>query len=96
MHSLDQISVSGIVVRISALIPLLSPVRFTRGYSEADRLKANLALLGVESSIQQVKVNNGNTWNRVRIGPIKDLTALSAMCAKLAQNHIEPLVIKIN
>ncbi|MGA9852945.1 MAG: SPOR domain-containing protein [Gammaproteobacteria bacterium] len=67
-----------------------------QSYSEADRLKANLALLGVESGIQQVKVNNGSTWNRVRIGPIKDLPMLNAMRAKLAQNHIEPLVIKIN
>ncbi|MGH8402515.1 MAG: SPOR domain-containing protein, partial [Gammaproteobacteria bacterium] len=44
----------------------------------------------------RIIVNNGSTWNRVRIGPIKDLTALNAMRAKLAQNHIEPLVIKIN
>lgn len=65
-------------------------------YAEADKLKANLALLGIESSIQQVKVSNGSTWNRVRIGPIKDLTTLNAMRAKLAQNHIEPLVIKTN
>ncbi len=67
-----------------------------QNYTEADRLKANLALLGVESSIQQVKVNNGSTWNRVRIGPIKNLEQLNAMRAKLAQNHIEPLVIRIN
>ncbi|MGH8282891.1 MAG: SPOR domain-containing protein [Gammaproteobacteria bacterium] len=67
-----------------------------QNYTEADRLKANLALLGVESSIQQVKVNNGSTWNRVRIGPINNLSQLNAMRAKLAQNHIEPLVIKIN
>ncbi|MGH8398875.1 MAG: SPOR domain-containing protein, partial [Gammaproteobacteria bacterium] len=67
-----------------------------QNYAEADRLKANLALLGVESSIQQVKVNNGSTWNRVRIGPINNLSQLNAMRAKLAQNHIEPLVIKIN
>ncbi|HEX5340698.1 MAG TPA: SPOR domain-containing protein [Gammaproteobacteria bacterium] len=67
-----------------------------QNYAEADKLKASLALLGVESDIQQVQVNNGGTWNRVRIGPIKDLKALNALRAKLAQNHIEPLVIKTN
>lgn len=67
-----------------------------QNYAEADRLKASLALLGVESSIQQVQVNNGGTWNRVRIGPIRDLKTLNALRAKLAQNHIEPLVIKTN
>ena len=65
-----------------------------QSYAEADRLKANLALLGVESGIQQVQVNNGSTWNRVRIGPIKDLKELNALRAKLAHNHIEPLVIR--
>jgi len=63
-------------------------------YAEADKLKANLALLGVESSIQEVQVNDGATWNRVRIGPIKDLKELNSVRAKLAQNHIEPLIIK--
>lgn len=67
-----------------------------QNYAEADRLKANLALLGIESDIQQIKVNNGSTWNRVRIGPIHDLKSLNALRAKLAQNHIEPLVIKTN
>jgi len=63
-------------------------------YADADKLKANLALLGIESVIQSVQVNNGSTWNRVRVGPIKDLKELNSMRAKLAQQHIEPLVIK--
>lgn len=65
-------------------------------YAEADKLKANLALLGIESSIQQVQVSNGSTWNRVRIGPINNLGQLNALRAQLAQHHIEPLVIKTN
>lgn len=65
-------------------------------YAEADKLKANLALLGIESGIQTVKVSNGSTWNRVRIGPIQNLAQLNALRAQLAQHHIEPLVIKTN
>lgn len=63
-------------------------------YADADRMKATLALQGIESSIQSVQVNNGSTWNRVRIGPIKDLKELNAVRQKLAAQHIEPLVIK--
>jgi cell division protein FtsN len=63
-------------------------------YADADKMKATLALQGIESSIQQVQVNNGSTWNRVRIGPIKDLKELNSIRAKLAEDHIEPLVIK--
>jgi cell division protein FtsN len=63
-------------------------------FADADRIKATLALQGIESSIQQVQVNNGSTWNRVRIGPIKDLKELNSIRAKLAQDRIEPLVIK--
>lgn len=63
-------------------------------YADADRMKATLALQGIESSIQSVQVNNGSTWNRVRIGPIKDLKELNAIREKLATQHIEPLLIK--
>jgi cell division septation protein DedD len=63
-------------------------------FADADRMKATLALQGIESSIQQVQVNNGSTWNRVRIGPIRDLKELNTVRAKLAQDHIEPLIIK--
>ena len=63
-------------------------------FADADKMKATLALQGIESSIQQVQVNNGSTWNRVRIGPLKDLKELNSIREKLAQDHIEPLVIK--
>jgi len=63
-------------------------------YADADKMKATLALQGIESSIQSVQVNNGSTWNRVRIGPIKDLKELNSIREKLATDHIEPLVIK--
>jgi cell division protein FtsN len=63
-------------------------------FADADKMKATLALQGIESNIQQVQVNNGSTWNRVRIGPIKDLKELNSIRAKLSQDHIDPLVIK--
>ena len=67
-----------------------------RTFAEADKLKANLALLGIESSIQEVQVNDGATYNRVRIGPLKDLKELNSVRAKLAENHIQPLVMHVS
>ncbi|HLW73708.1 MAG TPA: SPOR domain-containing protein [Gammaproteobacteria bacterium] len=63
-------------------------------FADADKMKATLALQGIESNIQEVQVNNGSTWNRVRIGPIKNLKELNDLRARLAQDHIDPLVIK--
>lgn len=66
-----------------------------RKADDADRLRAQLALLGVESRIQMVTIDDADTWHRVRIGPISDLSKLQAMREKLAQNSIEVLVIRV-
>ena len=42
-----------------------------RNRGDADRLKAQLALLGFEASIQSVTVNRED-WHRVRVGPYKN------------------------
>lgn len=39
-----------------------------RKSTDAERLKAELALLGVQTSIQQVTIENGQTYHRVRTG----------------------------
>ena len=40
--------------------------------ADADRMQANLALLGFESHVQRVTIDD-DVFNRVRIGPIGDL-----------------------
>lgn len=59
---------------------------------EADSLKARLALMGVESSIQTVKVDQG-TWHRVRVGPYRDRQQANRMRAKLRKNHIDTVLL---
>jgi len=39
-----------------------------RGQDDADKLKATLALLGFEASVQKVTINR-EAWHRVRLGP---------------------------
>ena len=59
---------------------------------EADSLKARLALLGVESRIQTVRVDQG-TWHRVRVGPYRNRQQANRVRAKLKKNHIDTLLL---
>jgi len=67
-----------------------------RSYAEADNLKAQLALLGVESKIDTVTVNNSDTWHRVRVGPYQDLRELNKIRTRLLNNNINAILLKIN
>lgn len=66
-----------------------------RSFEEADRLKASLVLLGLEASIQTVTVNNKDTWHRVHIGPYKNLAEIDTVRARLKENKIDTMVLKI-
>lgn len=65
-----------------------------RNLADADRVRALIALQGVESKIQKVTVDN-DTWHRVRIGPITNLQKLEETRSKLRQSQIEALVIRV-
>ncbi len=65
-----------------------------RKLSEADRLRASLALIGLEADIQTVTVNGGETWHRVRLGPFRDLDALNATRTRLREHDMEAMVLK--
>ena len=62
---------------------------------EADKMKANLAFLGLESSIQTVAINGADSWHRVRIGPFSDLADLNEARRRLLENKIESIVLKV-
>lgn len=66
-----------------------------RNNADADRLRAQLALIGVESDIQTVTIDDDQVWHRVRIGPFADLERLNAARDRLADNGIQPLIIRI-
>lgn len=65
-----------------------------RKLADADRVRALIALQGVESKIQKVTVDT-DTWHRVRIGPITNLQKLEETRSKLRQAQIEALVIRV-
>lgn len=66
-----------------------------RDREEADRQKADLALLGVESRIETVTIDNAETFYRVRIGPLKDFGKVQIISNRLADNGIQALVVKV-
>ena len=65
-----------------------------RDFKEADRVRAQLALQGIESKVQRVSVDN-DTWHRVRIGPITDLAELNRIRDRLREADMELLVIRV-
>ncbi|HSW12238.1 MAG TPA: SPOR domain-containing protein [Solimonas sp.] len=66
-----------------------------RDKQEAERQKASLALLGVESRIESVTIDGADTFYRVRVGPLKDFGKVQIISNRLADNGIEALVVKV-
>jgi len=62
---------------------------------DADRRRAELALHGIESHIQRVKVNNRN-YHRVYIGPTDDLDELNMLRSRLHAAKIDVLRIRLS
>lgn len=63
-------------------------------FEEADKLKARLALEGIEAGIQKVKINDTDTWHRVRIGPLNNINALNQTRRRLRGLGIASIVVK--
>ena len=62
--------------------------------SDADRLQASLALLGIESRVQRVTIDD-DVYHRVRIGPITDLEKLNRIRRQLHDAHINAMLMKV-
>ena len=65
-----------------------------KSYADADKRKAKMAFLGVESEIEKVTIDSGTTWYRVRVGPEKDLSKLNGILKTLRDNGIESLLMR--
>ena len=63
--------------------------------SEADNLKARLALMGVEASVQKVDVPDKGTMHRVRTGPYLGQESMTKARDNLTANGINTAIVKI-
>ena len=65
-----------------------------RDFAEADKLRARLALMGIESRVEKAKIGKV-TWNRVKIGPYTRSSSVSAIKKRLRNNGIDVIVTEI-
>jgi len=65
-----------------------------RNAGDAEKMRAVLALQGIESKVQKVAVDS-DTWHRVRIGPVTNLKSLDDTRRRLREAQIDALVIRV-
>ena len=61
---------------------------------DADGFKARLALLGIESKVQTVTIDNTATWHRVQVGPIVGRDKVDQLQRQLKKNSIDSLLMR--
>lgn len=62
--------------------------------TDADNLKAKLALMGLEASVQEVNVPDKGLMHRVRVGPYAKSEDMNRSRNQLSQNGIQATVVK--
>ena len=62
---------------------------------DADKLKARLAMQGMEASIQTVIIPDKGVWHRVRMGPYKSMDEMNKVLAVLKQNGVNATPMKV-
>ena len=65
-----------------------------RNQADADRVRAQLALQGIDAKVQRVAVDT-DVWHRVRIGPIAKLDELNKLRKQLHAAEIDAIVIRV-
>jgi cell division protein FtsN len=65
-----------------------------RNESDADRVRAQLAMQGIDARVQRVAVDS-DVWHRVRIGPISNLGELNKLRRQLQAAEVDALVIRV-
>jgi hypothetical protein len=64
-----------------------------RKADDAEQMKARLALLGIQAGVQVVTVN-GETWHRVRVGPVQGARRADELRRQLLEQNFPALVLK--
>lgn len=63
--------------------------------AEAESLKAKLALLGLEATLQTRTLPEKGVWHRVRLGPYTDVEEVNRIRDVLKQNNIDAALVKV-
>lgn len=62
--------------------------------TDADGVKARLALMGIAATVQQVMVPNRGSFHRVRIGPFGSVEEASKLRGDLARQRVEASLVR--
>ena len=62
---------------------------------DADNLKARLALMGMEATVQTTTLPDKGVWHRVRVGPYTTVDDLNRARDTLKQSGIDTTLIKV-
>ncbi len=62
-----------------------------RKFSDADKRRAQLALMGFESHIEKVRISN-TVWHRIKLGPFSRPSAVSTIQSRLKQEGIDVII----
>jgi cell division protein FtsN len=63
--------------------------------ADADNLKARLALMGMEASVEPANLAEKGVWYRVRLGPFTRIDEINRLRQQLAQNGVEASLVRI-
>lgn len=63
--------------------------------ADADKLKAKLALLGVEVTVQEINIPDKGVLHRVRVGPFAGVGEMNQVRAQMSDNGIPATVVRV-
>lgn len=63
--------------------------------ADADSVKARLALMGLEASVEPADLAEKGVWYRVRLGPFKRIDEINRVRQQLAQNGVDASLVRI-
>jgi len=63
--------------------------------ADADNLKARLAMMGVEASVEPANLAEKGVWYRVRLGPYTQVEEINRLRQQLAQNGVDASLVRI-
>ena len=75
-------------------ISYLIQVGSFKNAADADGFKARVALLGIESKVQTVTIDNSETWHRVLIGPIVGRDKADSIQQRLKKNKFDSFLLR--
>jgi cell division protein FtsN len=63
--------------------------------ADADSVKARLALMGLEATVEPADLAEKGVWYRVRLGPFKRIEEINRIRQQLAQNGVDASLVRV-